>query len=271
MPTSVAVIGLGWLGSAFALRCREKGRRVVGTIRDPEHPRRALPPGIPVLPFCLGGPIPTPLCEPEGTTAFITISPSSTGMPAAPFENGLRRLAADLTSHHAVRIVNVSATAVYSNRISDPKETDAADTPSPRSGISLLRAENAIIEGAEGVPVITIRFGGLFGPGREPGRFFKRRLLRYPDDPVNLIHLDDCIGVLALAGTLETSQVINAVAPHHPERGLFYTAAALAVGEQPPMSGGAACSDAPKRINIDHLTKNLGYTFVHPNPLSLYY
>ena len=271
MKGRVAIIGMGWLGTAFANACQQQGIRVCGTGRSIPSVR-GLPNGISRYAYSLGTPLPVPICRTdEPYTAVIAISPNKAALPPLQFERGLRMLAGNLVDTPVERIVYVSATSVYPDHLEDAKETDAADIPSPRSGISMLRAENAIREGAGSVPVITVRFGGLFGPGREPGRFFVRRPLKFPDDPVNLIHLDDCIGVLTLAMGLNQTQVINAVAPYHPERGVFYTAAALAIGEQPPMSLGPARSDAPKRINSDRLIKDLGYEFIHPNPLSLYF
>jgi nucleoside-diphosphate-sugar epimerase len=168
------------------------------------------------------------------------------------------------------RIVYISATSVYPVHIINPREQDAADIYSARSGISLYRAEASVRSGAGDVPVVTIRFGGLFGPGRHPGRFFLKRPLRFPDDPVNLIHIADCIGVIALAMTLDHSTVVNAVAPQHPERGVFYTAAALAIGEMPPTVTGSAKSATPRVVNTDHLINELGYRFTHPDPLRLF-
>ncbi len=271
MMETITIIGMGWLGTAFAKASLAPGRRVVGTARNIRN-REETPEGIALHPFSLGQPLPAALADdPDEKSAVIAISPSSAGMPPARLENSLKMLAGDLAACNTVRIVYVSATSVYPCYIAEAKESDAKDIPSSRSGISMYRLEKAVTNGASETPVTVVRFGGLFGPGREPGRFFSRRPLKHPDDPVNLIHLDDCIGVLNLALRLNTSHVINAVAPLHPEKGLFYTAAALAIGEHPPVSHGSARSATSRIVNVDHLVSDLGYEFIHPNPISLYY
>jgi nucleoside-diphosphate-sugar epimerase len=268
---NVIVIGMGWLGSAFARSCRERGIRVEGTVRGDKRFERGDLQGIPIHPFSLGDPLPALLADtPPPKTAVVTISPGSSGLSPAAFEQGLRALGAALVSAGTHRVVYTSATSVYPIHIANPKEQDAADIYSPRSGISLYRAEESLSLGAKDAVVVILRFSGLFGPGRHPGRFFLNRPLRFPDDPINLIHLDDCIGVINLALTINQSIVVNASAPHHPERGVFYTAAALALGEMPPMSIGPARSTTPRIVNTDRLVKDLGYQFTHPDPLMFY-
>ena len=265
---------MGWLGSAFARTLQRRGVPVVGTVRgDTGNPgvRDTVPGNIPVYRFSLGDALPPEIeAAAPGAAVLISVSPFRAALSPDAFERRLEKVARELSEAGVSQIVYTSATSVYPVHIANPREGDAADLYSPRSGISLYRAEASVRIGARAVPVVTLRFGGLFGPGRHPGRFFLKQPLRFPDDPVNLIHLDDCIRVIDLAMTLNDTQVINAVAPVHPERGVFYTAAALDIGEMPPVTVGPSKSATPRIVNTDRLEKTLGYRFVHPDPLALF-
>lgn len=70
-----------------------------------------------------------------------------------------------------------------------------------------------------------IRFGGLIGNGRHPGKHLSgKRNLPGRLWPVNLIHLDDCIGITqAVIDKKIQNDVLTAVAPEHPGREEYYS------------------------------------------------
>lgn len=265
---SLIVVGLGWLGGAVARTCRAKGMTVTGTIRDEQRRDREGLDGITAYPYTLGQTLPETLfAGASPRAALIAIPPSTSGLGPEAFEDAQGRLAGELAEGGASPLVFASATSVYAGAGPNPSESDAVDRPSKRSGISLLRVERAVSAGAGETPVVTIRFGGLFGPGREPGRFFQKRVLRFPNDPVNVIHLDDCVRIVSLAMGLHHTTAVNAVAPVHPTKREFYEAAARALSLPMPKVAGPDRSDHPKRVRVDRLVDELGYRFVHPNPL----
>ena len=64
-----------------------------------------------------------------------------------------------------------------------------------RAGISLLEMEQLFTQNNQ-FEAAVIRFGGLYGPGRHPGNFLARKKeLAGASNPVNMIHLEDCIGI----------------------------------------------------------------------------
>lgn len=68
----------------------------------------------------------------------------------------------------------------------------------------------------------------MIGSDRKPGRFFSgKKQLKNGDAPVNLIHRDDCIGIIQHVIENEIwGEVINACCPIHPTRKDFYKIAA---------------------------------------------
>ncbi len=164
------------------------------------------------------------------------------------------------------KLLFVSSTSVYPNLSREVKEEDAG-SPDRESGQALLQVENLLKENSNFTATI-VRFAGLFGSNRNPGRFLSGKTLdNNGEAPVNLIHLDDCIAVLsAIIKQERWGEVYNACADVHPSKKAFYTAAVQDMGIPPPLFAGKEKGNF-KVINSDKLKKELGYKFKHPNPL----
>jgi nucleoside-diphosphate-sugar epimerase len=90
-----------------------------------------------------------------------------------------------------------------------------------------------------------------------------------PAQPVNFIHLDDCIGIIAsIIRQGEWGEVFNACAPLHPTRGEIYKAAAESHGLAALPEESSSSNDY-KLVNSDKLVTKLGYAFLHPDPLAM--
>jgi nucleoside-diphosphate-sugar epimerase len=92
------------------------------------------------------------------------------------------------------KVIFISSTGVYAdlnmevNELTDPQ-------PDTVSGKILYEAEELFRQQIKFKTTI-IRFGGLIGLGREPGRFFAgKKDIPNGLAPVNLIELNDCIGI----------------------------------------------------------------------------
>lgn len=132
------------------------------------------------------------------------------------------------------RIIFVSSTSVFGNA-NGIVDDDTPVQPATNSGRALVQCEEMIANDWKGDYAV-VRFGGLYGPGRHPGRFFSGRT-GVPDGyaPVNFIHRDDCIGVIDfLIQHSVRGAVLNACAPAHPPKKQFYHRAALHYGAEPP-------------------------------------
>ena len=120
------------------------------------------------------------------------------------------------------KVILISSTGVYADLNKEITEvTDPA--PNRLSGVVLLEAEQ-LFKKQTAFKTTIIRLGGLFGPGRDPGRFFAgKKDIPNGLAPVNLIHLDDCIGVTKAVINQELfGYTINACSPHHPLKQDFY-------------------------------------------------
>jgi len=154
------------------------------------------------------------------------------------------------------KILLISTTSVYPNVNRVVTEQDA-DVHNP-----ITQAERIVQD--SGIPATILRFGGLFGPGRHPGRFLAGKdAISGGNLPVNLIHMDDCIEIIKnIVDHNVWGHVFNACSDDHPARKEFYTKAAIALGLRPPIfsdddHGGY------KIVSSERLKTVLNYKFSH--------
>ena len=113
------------------------------------------------------------------------------------------------------------------------------------SSTSVYRAENAVVSEDTGMEsfdsilfqieqlfrlnshfeTTVLRLSGLIGYTRHPGRFFKHgKIVQQADTPVNLIHRDDCIGIIqSIIKQDAWNQAFNGCATTHPTKREFYS------------------------------------------------
>jgi len=182
----------------------------------------------------------------------------------AQFERLLPALSASRVRH----LLFVSSTSVYPDLNREVVEEETV-LPDKASGKALLRAENLLLS-QPGFSTTVVRFSGLIGYDRMPGRFLAGKTnVENGDAPINVIHRDDCIAILTqLIGQEVWGEVFNASADVHPTRKEFYTLAATAIGLKAPDFLPQAAYTF-KIINSGKLKKRLGYAFKYPNPLDL--
>jgi nucleoside-diphosphate-sugar epimerase len=100
--------------------------------------------------------------------------------------------------------------------------------PETESGKQLLATEIRL-QSNENFKTTVVRFGGLIGENRHPIHFLAgRKNIENPEAPINLIHQEDCIGIIeAIVKKEYWDETINAVAPFHISRIAYYTQKAL--------------------------------------------
>lgn len=149
------------------------------------------------------------------------------------------------------------------------KEEDAGN-PESLSGEALLGVEKVLLEESS-FRTTVLRFCGLMGYDRSPVKFLGRMTtLTNANQPANLIHRDDCIGIIyEVIRQGAWGEIFNACSPGHPLRKEYYARAAELSGiDLPPLEGEQG--DAPfKIIDSAKLEKVLGYRFRVPDPLDL--
>ncbi len=219
----VSIIGCGWYGKALALALINNGISVKGSVTtvDKFEPLQR----IGVIPYCLKLGDENQQAPPDFFSCdiiVICIPPRTRSGEGESYLLKITEVIDNLIKYRVKKIIYISSTGVYGDRNKAVNELDEP-LPDSASGQILLEAER-LLTGHEEFKTTIIRFGGLVGPGRHPGRFFAGKT-EVPNGraPVNMIYQSDAVGITEDIITKEIfGYTINACAPDHPEKGTFY-------------------------------------------------
>ncbi len=167
------------------------------------------------------------------------------------------------------KVIFISSTSVYQNTNNTIDES-LVTQPEKASGKAVLAAENLLRDQLKDRLTI-LRLSGLIGYDRLPGRFLATKTnLKNGNAPVNVIHRDDCIGLITAVITQNCwGEVINGCADEHPLRKVYYTLAAESIGLTPPTFADDIAETAYKIISNTKSKELLKYEYQHPDPLKL--
>ena len=267
----ISILGCGWLGLPLARFFAGKGYRVKGSTTSEGKVDALRVAGVEPFRIVIGDSVEGDLKPFLDSDILIVNIPPQRREDIVEFHVGQISLLIDAILDSPVKhVLFVSSTSVYpalGREVveDDAFDPDAADTPVGRALLyveEMLRSESAF-------STTVVRFSGLIGPGRNPVDFMQRmKEIADPDQPVNLIHLDDCVQIIAEIIRRELwGEVFNASSPGHPTRKEFYAAAAESHGVA--LLPLATSAGHPfKTISSARLEKLLGYSFQHPDPLA---
>jgi nucleoside-diphosphate-sugar epimerase len=165
---------------------------------------------------------------------WIAIPPKARTGSGEGYLKSISNLINSVKKHGIKQVISISSTSVYADVNAEVNEQSPAN-PDTSSGKIMLLAEELLKN--EGTFTTTIiRFAGLIGPNRHPGRFFGgKKDIPNGNAPVNLIHLNDCIGISgAIIDQKAFGHTYNACTPNHPTKKEFYTKATLRMRLQQP-------------------------------------
>ncbi|MFA6087046.1 SDR family oxidoreductase [Mucilaginibacter sp.] len=232
---TVSILGCGWYGLALAKALVAKGISVKGSTTS-SGKLETLSAGN-IKPFLIDLSVDDASYDADFFTCdvlVIAIPPKSRSGGGAEYVPKLQRVINAINQNQIQKVILISSTGVYAdlnmevNELTDPQ-------PDTLSGKILYGAEELFRQQTDFKPTI-IRFGGLIGPGREPGRFFAgKKDIPNGLAPVNLIELNDCISITeAVLNKDAFGYTFNACTPHHPPKFAFYTGAATKAGLERP-------------------------------------
>jgi nucleoside-diphosphate-sugar epimerase len=161
-------------------------------------------------------------------------------------------------------VLFVSSTSVYAEDNSLVTE-DTKPQPESEGGRQLLAVEQILL-GNSHFKTTTLRFGGLIGEDRNPVRFLAgRKNIESPKAFINLIHQEDCIGIILKILAKESwNETYNAAAPFHPSREDYYTQKAVELNLVAPEFN-YEMPTFGKIILSNKVENSLEYTFKKPN------
>lgn len=226
MTEKIGVLGCGWLGLPLAKHLIDHSYIVHGTTTSESkiaalrnegiHPHKIV-----LTESTIEGDIQKFLNHIE--VLIIDVPPKLRGKNKESFLVKMELLYAELKKSQVSRIIFVSSTAVYGNAKGLVTEATIPE-PVTESGKQLLASET-LFQNDTLLKTTIIRFGGLIGPGRHPVTMLsKRENLTNGNDPVNLIHLDDCIHMIrTILEKQYWGELFNGVYPLHPIKREYYS------------------------------------------------
>ena len=198
MGKTVAIAGLGWLGRSFAQRLQILGYNIKGSVTSLQKASTLQQSGIDAFHVEISetgvvGPVQGFLSNTD--YLVIMIPPGIRRNTGADYVLKMTHFLAEIEKSSVTNIILVSSTSVYNDSQGIVTEK-TIPKPASLAGKQLLEVENMFFSSKK-LSVSIVRFGGLFGGSRQPARYLAgRKALRNGNAPVNLIHRDDCIGIL---------------------------------------------------------------------------
>lgn len=231
----VSILGCGWYGKALAKELLQKGIVVRGSATSAEKLNVLRELGI--TPHVVR-------VNEDGTNydadffkcdiLVISIPPGLKKGEGSTYLPKIKHIIQAVLQNNIQKVIYISSIGVYGDHNKTITETDEPNSDT-ESGKILLEAEN-LFRSQSSFKTAIVRFGGLVGPGRHPGRFFAgKKDIPNGLAPVNMIHLDDCVGIgSAIIEKNAFGHLFNACSPDHPAKEDFYKDAALKGGYEAP-------------------------------------
>lgn len=257
---------MGWLGQPLARRLMNLGYSVKGSVSNMEKATMLQKNGLNAFPMevsesGVSGEIKALLSETE--FLVIMIPPGLRRNTGADFVLKMVHFLEEIKKYLVEKVVLVSSIATYGDNQGRVTENDLPN-PSTQAGKQLLQVEQLFMN-SPNFKTTVVRFGGLYGGSRQPVNYLSgRENLSDGNAPVNLIHREDCIGILSEIIKQEVfGQVFNAVNPQHPSKEEYYTKKARDLNIPPPLYSKQIEDNSYKQVDSVRVEKILGYRFLH--------
>jgi len=218
----IAILGSGWLGLPLTQYLAEKTYSVKTSTRSEIRAKQIREQNTEVLVFDIENLDTSDLSFLD--TDILIINITSKNIKA--FEN----LILVIEKSPVQKIIFVSSTSVYPNLnrvVSEDEGVELVDS-------KLFQIES-IFRKNKHFQTTILRLSGLIGYLRHPGNWFATRPISQPNANVNLIHRDDCIGIIeSIIKQNIWGEVFNGTADLHPTKRNYYFYCKGLVGKPMP-------------------------------------
>jgi nucleoside-diphosphate-sugar epimerase len=237
LSKKIGVLGCGWLGLPLARQLAGNSHQVYGTTTSSDKLIVLQKEGI--APYLISLSSTEIHGDIEGFLShvdilIINVPPRLRGNNAESFFKKMELLLDEVKKSPVTKILFISSTSVYGDIEGEVTE-ETPPKPTTESGKQLLGSEE-LFKNVDSLQTTIIRFGGLIGPERHPVTMLSgRENLSNGDDPVNLIHQDDCIRMIVnVIDEQLWGRTFNGVYPLHPTKRDYYSSEAKKRGIPPP-------------------------------------
>jgi len=263
--TKISILGTGWLGLPLAKALITSGNIIKGSTTsenrldileknniDPYH--------ITLTENGPNGDIHSFLNHSE--LLIINVPPGLRRDPTINFVAKIQHLIPYIEKSTIKNVIFVSSTSVFAEQEGFPLISNKTlPNATSNAGKQLIEIER-LLQQNKNFRTTLLRFAGLFGPNRHPAQMLSRRTnIKNPNAPVNLIHLEDCIGIIKkIIETSTWGQTLNASHPDHPIKVDYYSEVCEQMGLPIPDYNFETPSKG-KTVDSKNIMKVLDYKF----------
>ncbi|MDZ7900202.1 MAG: SDR family NAD(P)-dependent oxidoreductase [Arcicella sp.] len=275
----ISILGCGWLGLPLGKFLVEKGHTVKGSTTSEE--KIPLLSNVGIEPFLIkfspeietvnqvsehGQGLPWYVEQFLDSELLIICIPPRAGKFGEDFHvQQIQSLIENLEGSSIKSIIYTSSTSVYPELNREMREDDKV-----LENHALIKVENLLKSLPQNITIL--RCGGLMGKERIPAKYFAGKTINTGQIPVNYIHQDDAIQIIAMI--LEKgfwNETFNVVSPEHPVREKVYLKNCEDLGFQKPIFEESTEPTPYKIISPQKLILRTGYVFKYGNPLDFGY
>lgn len=215
--TRIAILGCGWLGLPLAKHLANNRYSVNGSTTRRE--KEVILKNARVIPFLID-------LEkaPDNLNDFLSVDELIITIPpkASNYAALIEGLISKIEASAIKRVIYTSSISVYGD--ADGIITEDTETIPKRDAVAQILAVEHLLLRNKKFKSTVIRLGGLINSERHPAYHLSGKLIKSPNELINLVHLDDCIAVISkLLKTKPHTNIYNLVNPYHPKKGDYYT------------------------------------------------
>jgi nucleoside-diphosphate-sugar epimerase len=258
MENCWGVIGCGWLGMPFAKHLIHKGNKVIGSTSSTEKMEVLRKEGISPLLLSANDSVQQHDVLSSCNYILLNIPPSTL---KENYADTMLQICNQFNSES--KVIFISSTSVYADTNQTASETDKLDGEG-RNASYIIETEK-VLQQLLKERLTIIRMAGLVGEGRHPTKFMSGKKYDHGKNKVNLIHLDDCIGLIdKVAQENYFGEIINGCSTEHPTKMEYYTWAAEQMGIAPPVFN--EDEGTWKKISNNKSKSSLNYKYKYATP-----
>jgi nucleoside-diphosphate-sugar epimerase len=269
----ISILGSGWLGLPLAIELQQLGYQVKASSRSEARLAQIITAGISANLFDIE--------SSEQNLSFLQADVLIINITSKNVE-AFERLITQIENSPIQKVLFISSTSVYKDSF-DANAPAITETDFHTLKPCPLLTIEELFQNSSQFETSIIRFAGLIGYQRHPGRFFAKqqengsiicKAIKNPEARVNMIHRDDCIGIIKeLIQKSLWGEVFNGCSIHHPTRREFYTQAVLDFLGQETVTMNFIDSKQTdhKVIANDKVMNLLSYQFIHNNLFDINY
>lgn len=275
---SIGIIGCGWLGTALASRLLKQKISVLATVTHKERVAALAKQNIVAQTLILPSTIEALDSQPVFSQQKLVICfPPQLKKGQKDYPEKISQIVTVAEKKAVEEIILISTTSIYNGLSGKVTEQTPLNLSADKVAI-INDAEQKLLNFSGRASII--RFAGLIGPDRHPGRFLSAKpSFANPKGIINLIHQQDAVGIiLALLNKKNLSlnepyksqsiAFYNGASATHCNREHFYQAAASAMNLAKPRFKHDELAVLSKEICSDKVRDVLQYQFIFDDLLA---